>query len=88
MNQKNQYNITIIGLGYGGLPLAIEFGKIFHTIGFDKKKKRIDDLQKGIDSNLEFSDEDIRSAKHLSFTSNKLDLNKSNIYIITVPTQI
>ena len=80
--------IAIIGLGYVGLPLAIEFGKKFPTIGFDINTSRIIDLKAGKDTTLEVSSEEITKAKQLSFTDDSLALNQSNIYIVTVPTPI
>ena len=80
--------IAIIGQGYVGLPLAIEFGKIFTTIGFDINTARIDQLKKGIDLTNEASCEQINSANHLTFSSKIDDLKKCNIYIVTVPTPI
>jgi len=80
--------IAIIGLGYVGLPLAIEFGKLFETIGFDVKQSRIEELLAGKDSTLEVTSEELENAALLSFTSNEEDIKNSNIYIITVPTPI
>jgi len=84
MNKK----IAIIGQGYVGLPLAIEFGKKYLTIGFDINVNRIDDLKKGIDHTNEATPEQLRSAKQLTFSSNINDIKKCNIYIVTVPTPI
>ena len=80
--------LAIIGLGYVGLPLAVEFGKKYETIGFDINAKRIQELQQGIDRTLEVSQEELQEAKHLRFTSSLEDIKKANIYIITVPTPI
>jgi UDP-N-acetyl-D-glucosamine/UDP-N-acetyl-D-galactosamine dehydrogenase len=80
--------IAIIGLGYVGLPLAIEFGKFFDTIGFDINKSRIEELTKGIDSTMEISSKDFLKSKNLAFTSVINDIKKSNIFIITVPTPV
>ena len=71
--------IAIIGQGYVGLPLAIEFGKIFTTIGFDINTARIDQLKKGVDHTNEASCEQINSANHLTFSSKIDDLKKCNI---------
>ena len=79
--------IAIIGLGYVGLPLAIEFSKKYTTIGFDKNVARINDLEKGIDKTLEVSKKELQSSK-ISFTKESSDLNDCNIYIITVPTPV
>jgi len=80
--------IAIIGQGYVGLPLAIEFGKKYPTIGFDIKSSRIDDLKNGIDHTNEASKEQLKSADQLNFTSDLNDITNSNIYVVTVPTPI
>ena len=80
--------ICIIGLGYVGLPLAIEFGKKNRTVGFDVNKQRIDQLNELIDVTGESSKHEIQSALKLSFTSNVDDIKSSNIYIISVPTPV
>tara|TARA_Y100000768_G_C23981391_1_gene686004 strand:- start:1463 stop:2665 length:1203 start_codon:yes stop_codon:yes gene_type:complete len=80
--------IAIFGLGYVGLPLAVEFGKKFDTIGFDINSKRIKDLNKGVDSTKEFSKEYIKSSKNLRITNQVSKLADRSIFIITVPTPI
>ncbi len=80
--------IAIIGLGYVGLPLAVEFGKIRSVIGFDINESRIDALREDSDSTLEVSEDELRDASHLSFTTNPADLASASIYIVTVPTPI
>tara|TARA_Y100000768_G_scaffold521_1_gene379 strand:+ start:13690 stop:14961 length:1272 start_codon:yes stop_codon:yes gene_type:complete len=80
--------IAIIGLGYVGLPLAIEFGKKIDTIGFDIKSSRIDELQSGYDSTFEVNQNEFNKNKNLKFTSNPKDIRECNIFIITVPTPI
>lgn len=80
--------IAVIGLGYVGLPLAVEFGKIRPVIGFDINQSRIDALREGRDSTLEVSKDELREAAHLSFTTNPADLASASIYIVTVPTPI
>ena len=80
--------IAIIGLGYVGFPLAIEFGRKFKTIGFDTNKKRIEELKKGIDKTQEVDAESIKSAKLLKCTYNIKDIKDCNYYIVTVPTPI
>ena len=80
--------IAVIGLGYVGLPLAIEFGKFFDTYGFDTNSERINDLLNGIDQTLEVDANEIKSSQKLKFTSISKDLHDCNIYIITVPTPI
>jgi UDP-N-acetyl-D-galactosamine dehydrogenase len=80
--------IAIIGLGYVGLPLSIEFGKVFKTIGFDTKKSRVADLKRGHDSSFEVTSEKFQESKQLTFTNDLNDIANCNIYIITVPTPI
>lgn len=80
--------IAVIGLGYVGIPLAVEFGKQFPTIGFDINPDRIQELKKGFDRTLEMSSDDLASSKQLSYTMSVKDLKDCNIYIITVPTPI
>ena len=80
--------IGIIGLGYVGLPLAVEFGKKYPTIGFDINETRIDELRNGIDRTLEIDSENLRSSSQLTFTSQAGDLSKCQIFIITVPTPV
>ncbi|MBV1880917.1 MAG: Vi polysaccharide biosynthesis UDP-N-acetylglucosamine C-6 dehydrogenase TviB [Pseudomonadales bacterium] len=80
--------LCIIGLGYVGLPLAVEFGKHFPTIGFDTNRNRIDELLAGHDKTLEINDEELGLATQLSYTSNKSHLHECNVYIVTVPTPI
>ena len=80
--------IAVIGQGYVGLPLAIEFGKKYPTIGFDVNEGRIDELKKGVDHTNEASPEQLSSAKQLTFSANINDISTCNIYIVTVPTPI
>jgi UDP-N-acetyl-D-galactosamine dehydrogenase len=80
--------IAVIGQGYVGLPLAIEFGKKYPTIGFDVNEGRIDELKKGFDHTNEASPEQLSSAKELTFSANINDISTCNIYIVTVPTPI
>ena len=80
--------IAIIGLGYVGLPLAVEFGKKYQTLGFDINKARIDELKNGTDNTLEVSDEELASTKNLNFSCEVDELTNSNVYIVTVPTPI
>ena len=84
----NENKIAIIGLGYVGLPLSVEFGKTYKTIGFDIDISRINDLNKGIDKTKECSDLEIKSSMFLSFTNKISDINQCNVFIITVPTPI
>lgn len=80
--------IGIIGLGYVGLPLAVEFGKKFPTIGFDINRARVDELKGGSDSTRECSPEELLEATSLTYSTNIDDLGKCNVYIITVPTPV
>ena len=80
--------IAIIGLGYVGLPLAVEFGKKTEVVGFDINKPRITELQFGKDSTLEVSEDELKEASKLSYTANPEDVRDCNIYIVTVPTPI
>ena len=86
INSKN-LKIAIVGLGYVGLPLALEFAKKRFIIGFDIDKKRVKDLNFGYDKNLEFKKKELQ-LKKLKFTNKEKDLISSNCYIITVPTPI
>ncbi len=81
-------NIGVIGLGYVGLPLAVEFGKKFTVMGFDINQHRIQELENGHDRTLETSDEDLKAAIHLKYTSSLDDIRSCNYYIVTVPTPI
>ncbi len=84
----DEARIAIVGLGYVGLPLAVEFGKQFDTIGFDINAERINALRGGVDSTLEVSDAELAAASRLSFSTEVEGLSDCNIYIITVPTPI
>lgn len=84
----NEIKIAVIGLGYVGLPLAAEFGKKYQVLGFDINMSRINELSKGYDRTQEMSDDDLKKAHHLAFSSNIEDLKGSNIFIVTVPTPI
>jgi len=80
--------LAIIGLGYVGLPLAVEFGKKYPTLGFDINTTRLDKLQQGHDTTLEVEDEELAAATQLSYSSSLDDLKTCNIFIVTVPTPI
>lgn len=80
--------IAVIGLGYVGLPLAVEFGKKFSTVGFDINRKRVDELRSGNDFTLEVNSEDLGRATHLIYTTEIEDIKDCNFYIVTVPTPI
>ncbi len=84
----NNLSIAVVGLGYVGLPLAVEFGKRYPTLGFDVKEARIADLRKGRDATREVAAEDLKEASKLSFTSEAEELRRANFYIVTVPTPI
>lgn len=84
----NDIKIAVIGLGYVGLPLAVEFGKKHPVIGFDINQHRIEELKSGTDHTLEVSDEELASAKQLQFSSDINELAACNFYIVTVPTPI
>jgi UDP-N-acetyl-D-galactosamine dehydrogenase len=83
-----EVKIGIIGLGYVGLPLAVEFGIKYPTIGFDINSKRISELKSGVDNTLEVEPELLNTAKQLSYTEDIDDLQSCNVYIVTVPTPI
>jgi len=80
--------IGVVGLGYVGLPLAVEFGKHFDTVGFDIKAPRIAELKKGRDSTLECTTAELRAAKKLKYSTSLKDLGKCRVFIVTVPTPI
>ena len=88
INKNLDLQLAIIGLGYVGLPLALEFAKKKPTIGFDINEKRINELNSGIDKNLEFDKEEIKASKQLTFTSKVEKIKSANCYIITVPTPV
>ncbi|MDR2250905.1 Vi polysaccharide biosynthesis UDP-N-acetylglucosamine C-6 dehydrogenase TviB [Acinetobacter sp.] len=88
MFQLEQLKIAIIGLGYVGLPLAVEFGKHKPTIGFDINENRILELKNGHDHTLEVTSDELRHIQQLSYTANIEHLQNSNFFIVTVPTPI
>lgn len=81
-------NIGIIGLGYVGLPLAVEFGKKYQTTGFDINEPRVEELKTGIDSTLECTSEELASAPLLTYSSELESIASCNFYVVTVPTPI
>ena len=83
-----KHKIGIIGLGYVGLPLAVEFGKAYNVLGFDINEMRIAELKMGIDKTLESNKHEIEASIFLKFSSDKEELKKCNIFIVTVPTPI
>lgn len=88
MLKLSDLKIAVIGLGYVGLPLAVEFGKKVPVIGFDIHNKRIEELQSGQDHTLEVSPEELQQATQLSYSANLDDLKSCNFFIVTVPTPI
>ncbi|MCU4335145.1 Vi polysaccharide biosynthesis UDP-N-acetylglucosamine C-6 dehydrogenase TviB [Acinetobacter pittii] len=86
--QLADLRIAIIGLGYVGLPLAVEFGKKGPVIGFDINQKRIDELKSGQDHTLEVTSEELQQSQYLSFSANLDELKQSNFFIVTVPTPV
>ena len=99
MNIEKNLKIGIIGLGYVGLPLAVEFAKKFPVIGFDINQKRVQELEDGVDNTLEVDNKllkqiiirkfkDLQSNNGLLVTSDPINLNSCNFYIITVPTPV
>ncbi|NEN76398.1 Vi polysaccharide biosynthesis UDP-N-acetylglucosamine C-6 dehydrogenase TviB [Pelistega sp. NLN82] len=86
--QLQDIKLAIVGLGYVGLPLAVEFGKKRDVLGFDINKKRIAELQSGVDHTLEVSSEELKEAVHLTFSAESDELAKANTFIVTVPTPI
>ncbi len=88
MLELKNVKIGILGLGYVGLPLAVEFGKKFDTIGFDIKVDRVEELKSGQDSTLEVEPTELAQATKLAYTASRDDLKSCNCYIVTVPTPI
>ena len=88
MKNITDSHIAIIGLGYVGLPLAVEFGKHYPTLGFDINQARIKELNQGEDHTLEVSAEELAQATQLSYSADIADLRRANVFIVTVPTPI
>ncbi|MFN9110912.1 MAG: Vi polysaccharide biosynthesis UDP-N-acetylglucosamine C-6 dehydrogenase TviB [Bacteroidota bacterium] len=88
MRKKEEVKIGIIGLGYVGLPLAVEFGKKYPTVGFDIHRSRIEELQNGYDRTLEVEPELLAEAEYLTYTHELEELRNVNFFIVTVPTPI
>ncbi|MEW8627798.1 MAG: Vi polysaccharide biosynthesis UDP-N-acetylglucosamine C-6 dehydrogenase TviB [Candidatus Thiodiazotropha sp.] len=84
----DKVHIGVLGLGYVGLPLAVEFGKKFPTIGLDINEARVEELKQGKDSSLEVDPAELQQVPHLSYTSQLEDLKPCNVFIVTVPTPI
>ena len=85
---QKQKNIAIIGLGYVGLPLAVEFGKVRPTLGYDIDATRIEELLRGKDRTLEVNEESLAEASQLVFSCDQEELRNCQIFIVTVPTPI
>ena len=88
MKSLENVRIGIIGLGYVGLPLAVEFGKHYPTVGFDIKPDRIAELESGTDSTLETTGDELRGGEEPTFSTDKTKLAECNTYIVTVPTPV
>ncbi len=88
VEQLNRVHVGVIGLGYVGLPLAVEFGKKYPTIGFDVNENRVEQLMQGHDFTLEVSVEELASAEHIKYSADVNELRACNVYIVTVPTPI
>lgn len=88
MLKLENVRVAVVGLGYVGLPLAVEFGKYFPTVGFDIKAERIAELRMGRDSTLEVSSEELSEVKQLVFADRETDIANCNVFIATVPTPI
>jgi UDP-N-acetyl-D-galactosamine dehydrogenase len=88
MFDLGKVHIGVLGLGYVGLPLAVEFGKKYPTVGLDINEDRVAELKSGHDSSLEVDPEELRQVPHLSYTSRLDDIKPCNVYIVTVPTPI
>ena len=87
MNREDA-RIAVVGLGYVGLPLAVEFGKHFPVVGYDINPSRIKELRAGRDHTLEVGDAELASATQLGFTTDEVELEDANVYIVTTPTPI
>ena len=88
IDKNTDIKLAVVGLGYVGLPLALEFAKRKKVIGFDINKERIKELKSGIDRNLEFSKKELKQSKKLDFTNSVEKVKSANYYIITVPTPV
>ena len=88
MHNVESSRIAVIGLGYVGLPLAVEFGKQLPTVGFDIDEQRVAELRAGVDSTLETSEAELAAASHLAITADQSALTGCNVYIVTVPTPV
>src|SRR5215467_15209793 len=80
--------VAVVGLGYVGLPLAVEFGKKFRTVGFDLSAQKVDNYRQFVDPTGEISGEELRAAKQLSVTTDPKELGVADVIIVAVPTPI
>ena len=87
-NPAGNLFVAVIGLGYVGLPLAVEFGKKYHVVGFDINARRVAELQTGVDNTLEVSPEELRQSTQLVFSTDLAALAECNVFIVTVPTPV
>ena len=88
MESVNDTKIAVVGLGYVGLPLAVEFGKKLDVVGYDINPRRVAELEAGSDHTLEVSDEELAGATRLRFTTDPQEMRGANVYIVTTPTPI
>lgn len=88
MRRPEDSKVVVVGLGYVGLPLAVEFAKKVDVVGYDINQRRVDALRAGTDHTLEVSDEELRAATRLSFTADPADIADADVYIVTTPTPI
>ena len=88
LDKIDQTRVAIIGLGYVGLPLAVEYGRHYDTVGFDINAARVAELQSGRDSTLEASPEELAAARRLRYTTDLEQLRDRDVFIVTVPTPI
>lgn len=88
MSDVTQITLAVVGLGYVGLPLAVEFGRTVAVLGFDISARRVSELRRGEDHSLEVDRDELLSAKHLQLSDDPLDLAKCDVFIITVPTPV
>ena len=88
MRGLSRHKIAVIGLGYVGLPLAVEFGKKYRTVGFDVNAVRIKQLRAGRDVTLETTSAELKATRKLRFSAQTKDLKSCNLFIVTVPTPI
>ena len=86
--REGSVKIAVIGLGYVGLPLAVEYGKKFDTVGFDMNKARLENLSNGVDVTLETSSEELLAASKLKYSNDLEDLKDRDVFIVAVPTPV